>query len=556
MNRQNLVQRLSPWLPFLLWQRPDGTLLKSEALAGVTVGLMLVPQGIAYASLAGMPLITGIYASMLPALIAVLFSASPRLSVGPTALTCLMVSASLTGLAAPGSARWIELAMWLALLSGVLQIALGYLRSGWLLSLVNAPVLMAFTQGAAVLIIGSQLPAMLGFASGWAGLLAQPALHLPTLAFGLGAYAVLLLARRLPKTVPTVLLLVVVTSAMSAWSGFEGRGGAVIGDLPQGLPGLALPGWPGWEVLSQLLLPTLLITLVSFLETASSARVDSREQGQRWNRERDLIGHGLGKIAAGFSGAFPTSTSFSRSALNRYAGARTGWSVIFSVAVVALALLFTPALHHVPMAVLAAIVVAAVQGLIAPLEFLRVWKVSRVEAGIAVVTFAVTVASAPRLYWGVITGVVMALSHFLYMRLHPRIVEVGLHPDGSLRDRHLWNLPVLGSHAYALRMDAALDFATANDLERSITLHIARHPDTRRVVLIAHPINWIDATGVETFGTLLSQLHAQGIALHLVGLKLPVEKVLKAAGFLDDHPLLKLYRTEAELLQTDWGNAS
>jgi SulP family sulfate permease len=553
MNRQNLVQRLGPWLPFLLWQRPDGPLLKSEALAGVTVGLMLVPQGIAYASLAGMPLITGIYASMLPALIAVLFSASPRLSVGPTALTCLMVSASLTGLAAPGSARWIELAMWLALLSGVLQIALGYLRSGWLLSLVNAPVLMAFTQGAAVLIIGSQLPAMLGLVGGWADLLALPALHLPTLAFGLGAYGALLLAKRLPKTVPTVLLLVVVTSGLSAWTGFEGRGGAVIGDLPQGLPGLVLPGWPGWAVLGQLLLPTLLITLVSFLETASSARVDSREQGQRWNRERDLIGHGLGKIAAGFSGAFPTSTSFSRSALNRYAGARTGWSVIFSVAVVALALVFTPALHHVPMAVLAAIVVAAVQGLIAPLEFVRVWKVSRVEAGIAVVTFAVTVASAPRLYWGVLTGVVMALSHFLYMRLHPRIIEVGLHPDGSLRDRHLWNLPALGPRTYALRMDAALDFATANDLERSITLFIARHPDTQRVVLIAHPINWIDATGVEVFATLQSQLHAQGIALHLVGLKLPVERVLKAAGLLDEHPLLKLYRTEAEALQAGWG---
>jgi SulP family sulfate permease len=555
MNRQNLLQRLGPWLPFLLWQRPDGPLLRNEALAGVTVGLMLVPQGIAYASLAGMPLITGIYASMLPALIAVLFSASPRLSVGPTALTCLMVSASLTGLAAPGSARWIELAMWLALLSGVLQIALGCLRSGWLLSLVNAPVLMAFTQGAAVLIIGSQLPAMLGFVGGWAGLLAQPALHAPTLAFGLGAYGVLLLAKRLPKTVPTVLLLVVVTSGLSAWSGFEGRGGVVIGDLPQGLPGLSLPGWPGWEVLGQLLLPTLLITLVSFLETASSARVDSREQGQRWNRERDLIGHGLGKIAAGFSGAFPTSTSFSRSALNRYAGARTGWSVIFSVAVVALALLFTPALHHVPMAVLAAIVVAAVQGLIAPLEFVRVWKVSRAEAGIAVVTFAVTVASAPRLYWGVLTGVVMALSHFLYMRLHPRIIEVGLHPDGSLRDRHLWNLPALGPRTYALRMDAALDFATANDLERSITLYIARHPDTQRVVLIAHPINWIDATGVEVFGILLSQLQAQGIALHLVGLKLPVEQGLKVAGLLDEHPLLRLYRTEAEVLQMDWAGS-
>src|SRR5690606_5903565 len=145
------------------------------------------------------------------------------------------------------------------------------------------------------------------------------------------------------------------------------------------------------------------------------------------------------KMASGLSGAFPTSTSFSRSALNRYAGARTGWSVLFSVAVVALALLFTPALHHVPMAVLAAIVVAAVQGLLAPGDFLKLWRVSRVEAGIASFTCFVTVLAAPHLYWGVLAGVVMALSHFLFMRMHPRIVEVGLHPDGSLRDRHLWN---------------------------------------------------------------------------------------------------------------------
>lgn len=549
MSRSDRLQR---WLPFLSWPRPDLPLLRNEAMAGVTVGLMVVPQGIAYASLAGMPLITGIYASMLPALIAVLFSASPRLSVGPTALTCLLVSASLTGLAEPGSARWIELAMWLALLSGLLQIALGYLRSGWLLSLVNAPVLMAFTQGAALLIIGSQLPALLGLSGGWAGFIAQPSIHAPTLAFGLGATAALLLARLLPKGFPMVLVLVVASSALSALIGFEAGGGAVIGDLPQGLPGLVLPTWPGWDTLGQLILPTLLITLVSFLETASSARVDSRDRGQRWDREQDLIGHGLGKIAAGLSGAFPTSTSFSRSALNRFAGARTGWSVVFSVAVVGLALMFTPALHHVPMAVLAAIVVAAVQGLIAPRDFVRVWKVSRVEAGIAVVTLAVTVLSAPRLYWGVLTGVVMALSHFLYMRLHPRIIEVGLHPDGSLRDRHLWNLPPLGPHTYALRMDAALDFATANDLERTITLHIVRHPDTRHVMLIAHPINWIDATGVEVFGTLRNQLLAQGITLHLVGLKLPVERLLKAAGHLVEDPRLRLYRTEAEALQAAW----
>ncbi len=546
---------LAAWLqrlPFLQWERPTPGLLRNEALAGITVGLMVVPQGIAYASLAGMPLITGIYASMLPALIAVLFSASPRLSVGPTALSCLLVSASLAGLAEPGSVRWIELAVWLALLSGLLQIGLGFMQSGWLLSLVNAPVLMAFTQGAAVLIIASQLPALLGLQGGWLAQLAEPRLHVSTLAFGVGAYLALLVARRLSKSFPTVLLLVVVTSAISVWMGFESGGGAVIGDLPKGLPGLYLPGWPGWDTLGQLVLPTLVITLVSFLETASSARVDSRDQGQRWDREQDLIGHGLGKIASGLSGAFPTSTSFSRSALNRYAGARTGWSVLFSLAVVALALLFTPALHHVPMAVLAAIVVAAVQGLIAPRDFVRLWRVSRVESAIALITFIVTVVSAPRLYWGVLAGVVMALSHFLFMRLHPRIIEVGLHPDGSLRDRHLWNLPALGPTTYALRMDAALDFATVNGFDRAITQHLAKYPNTRHVMLVAHPINWIDATGTEAFGSLRTQLASQDITLHLVGLKLPVEKVLKSAGHLEAGPDLKMYRTEAEALQARW----
>ena len=549
------MSTLDSWLkrlPFLQWERPTPGLLRHEALAGITVGLMVVPQGIAYASLAGMPLITGIYASMLPALIAVLFSASPRLSVGPTALSCLLVSASLAGLAEPGSARWIELAVWLALLSGLLQVGLGFVRSGWLLSLVNAPVLMAFTQGAAVLIIASQLPALLGLQGGWLAQLSEPRLHAGTLAFGLGAYLALLIARRLSKSFPTVLLLVVITSAISAWTGFETTGGVVIGDLPQGLPSIFLPGWPGWNALSQLVLPTLVITLVSFLETASSARVDSRDQGERWNREQDLIGHGLGKIASGLSGAFPTSTSFSRSALNRYAGARTGWSVLFSVAIVALALLFTPALHHVPMAVLAAIVVAAVQGLIAPGEFLRLWRVSRVEATIAAITFVVTVVAAPRLYWGVLAGVGMALSHFLFMRLHPRIIEVGLHPHGSLRDRHLWNLPALGPTTYALRMDAALDFATVNGFEHAINQHLARHSKTRHVMLIAHPINWIDATGAEIFGILRTQLAAQHITLHLVGLKLPVEKVLKSAGHLEAGPGLKMYRTETEALQSPW----
>jgi SulP family sulfate permease len=168
-----------------------------------------------------------------------------------------------------------------------------------------------------------------------------------------------------------------------------------------------------------------------------------------------------------------------------------------TVVVLGVLLLLTPALSHVPRAVLAAVVVAAVASLIKPRLLLRLWAINRVEAVTAFVTFGVTLLTAPRIYWGVLTGVLMGLAHFLYLRLHPRIIEVGLHPDGSLRDRHLWKLPPLAQHLYALRMDDELDFASATALERAITEHLAAHPDVQHVCLFAQPINRIDATGVE-----------------------------------------------------------
>ena len=536
-------------LPFLRWPRPSAALLRGEAMAGLTVGLMVIPQGVAYAQLAGMPLVTGIYASMLPALVAVLFSASARLSVGPTALTSLLIYASLSPLAAPASPEWVELAVWLALLSGGLQVVLGAARFGWLLNLVNSPVLMAFTQAAAVLIISSQLPALLGFRVGWAEMLQAPSVDALAAAFGLAALALLVLARRWRPTFPTVLVIVVAAAALSWALGHESRGGAVVGPLPGGLPAAYIPGWPGWQMLGQLVLPTLVITLVSFLETAASAKVDSQRKGERWDQDQDLIGQGLAKIVSGLSGSFATSSSFSRSALNLYAGAQTGWATIFSVAVVLLALLFfTPWLRHVPQAVLAAIVVVAVVGLLKPREFLRVWRISRVEGVIALLTLVITIAAAPALYWGVLAGVLMALSHFLYQNLHPRIIEAGLHPDGTLRDRHLWQLPPLAPHTLALRMDAALDFASAGAFERHVTEYLTEHPDTRQVCVLAQPINHIDVTGAEVFARVWAQLLQRDVTLRVSGLKLPAETVLRAAGLLAPDERLHLYRSDAELL--------
>ncbi len=543
-------ERLLRWFPFLSWPRPDRALLINEASAGVTVALMVIPQGVAYAALAGMPLVTGIYAALFPALIAVMFSSSARLSVGPTALTSVLVGASLAPLAVPGSDEWVALAVWLTLLSGAMQVLLGAVRFGWLLRLVNSPVLMGFTQGAAVLITLSQLPALLGFTGrSYAQLLQGPPPDFYAIGFGLGGMAMLWLGKRFVPKVPTTMALVAVSAIVSYAISYALQGGAVIGALPSGLPSLYIPQLVSGAGLGTLLLPAFLITLVSFLETASSAKVDNARAGTLWNENQDLIGQGLAKIASGLTGSFPTSSSFSRSAITLYAGAKTQWATLFSVAVVAGALLWAmPLLYHVPQAVLASVVVTATIGLMKPSAFVALWKVSRIEAAISLATFALTIASAPEIYWGVLGGLLAALAHYMYRHLHPRIIEVGLHPDGSLRDRHLWQLPPLAPQLYALRMDAELDFASASTLERAINIAMAQRPGLTDVCLFAQPINRIDITGAEVFGSIRRLLESRGVCLHISGLKLPAQQVLDRAGLLTPGPLLCSYRTDADAL--------
>jgi SulP family sulfate permease len=543
------MSKLSRWFPFLNWPRPTPALLRGESVAALTVAVVMIPQSVAYAGLAGMPLVAGLYATFLPALVAVLFSASTRLSVGPSALSSVLVGASLVGLAQPTSASWVALAVWLALLAGGLQLAVGLTRSAWVLNLVSSPVLTGFSQAAALLIIASQLPAMIGLKGSLGQLLHEPRFDLQALAYGVTSLVLFVLAKRVAPRLPIMLIALAGAGAISYFSGYS-RDGAVVGALPQGLPAPYWPGWPGWDQFSTLLAPAFVLALVSSLEMAASAKIENQRERRRWDANQDLVGQGMGKLASAFSGAFATSTSFSRSALTLYSGAKTGWATVVASGFVLLVLLFlTPALSHVPTAVLAAVVVAAVASLFKPRTFWTLWQIDKVEAMTAGVTFAVTLLTAPRIYWGVLTGVLVGLAHFLFLRLHPRIIEVGLHPDGSLRDRHLWKLPPLAPHLYALRMDAELDFASATAMERAIVEHLVANPDVRHVCLFAQPINRIDATGVEMFGQLRKMLAERGTTLHIIGIKLPVERVLQKAGALVESPLLKMYRTDNEALQ-------
>jgi SulP family sulfate permease len=542
------MRNLRHWFPFLNWPRPTVGLLRGELAASLTVAVVMVPQSVAYAGLAGMPLVTGLYATFLPMLVAVLFGASTRLSVGPSALTSLLVGASLIGMAQPGSAQWVQLAVWLALMAGIIQLILGATGSAWVLNLVSSPVLTGFSQAAALLIIASQIPALLGLQGGLASLWQQPRFDFTAMAYGVAALALFVAGKRFAPRVPVVLLVMVASGAL-AWSTGYSLHGAVVGSLPQGLPSFYWPALPELGLLGALVVPAMVITLVSSLEMAASAKIESQKEGKRWDASQDLVGQGLGKLTSAFSGSFATSTSFSRSAITLYSGAKTGWATVCATIVVLVVLLvFTPALYHVPSAVLSAVVVAAVAGLFRPQTLLKLWRIDRVETVTALVTFGVTIVTAPRIYWGVLTGVLMGLAHFLYLRLHPRIIEVGLHPDGSLRDRHLWKLPPLAPHVYALRMDAELDFASATSFERAVTEHLAAWPDTQHVCIFAQPLNRIDATGVEIFTQLAARLQERGITLHVSGIKLPVETVLRSAGALGDSPFLKMYRTDVDAL--------
>jgi len=546
------MEKFTRWLPFLQWPRLTAKLARNEAMAALTVAFVMIPQSVAYANLAGMPLIAGLYATFLPPVISVLFSASTRLSVGPSALSSVLVGASLAGLAAPASPDWVMLAVWLSLMSGAIQLGFGAMQAAWVLNLVSSPILAGFSQAAAILIVISQLPALFGFHGSHFDLQAlfnHPQFDATSLAFGVGSLATFILARKFIPRVPMVLLVLLASAFVSKWTGWTAPG-RVVGELPAGFPSLYLPGWPAWDTLHAIALPSIVLALVSSLEMAACAKIESLHDSKRWDASQDLVGQGVGKITSALCASFPTSTSFSRSALTLYSGAQTGWATIFAGAFVALVLLFfTPVLEHVPRAVLAAIVIAAVINLVKPATFLRIARIDRVEAAIAFVTFAVTLASSPRIYWGVLTGVVLGLAYFLYLRLHPCIIEVGLHPDGSLRDRHLWHLDLLGPNVYAMRMDGELDFASATSFEEALVDHLAVHPGTKHFVLFAQPINRIDTTGVEVFMQLRAMLERHGIMLHVSGIKLPVERVLEKAGALTPSLFLRMYRTDVEALR-------
>ena len=658
------------FFPFLRWFPLNKDTAKADLLAGITVALVLIPQSMAYAQLAGLPAYYGLYAAFLPVIIGALWGSSAQLATGPVAVVSLLTASALVPLAVAGSADYIALAIMLALLVGLIQLTLGVFKLGVVVNFLSHPVIVGFTNAAALIIGLSQLNKILGVSMSrsehfindiWGVLLQVGSAHMPTLLMGVSAFALMFALKKFAPRLPGVLIVVALTAVVSYLIGFERNGvghvdhimdsevkilardfsntevkinaanqlisiksaeiksphednksnqqhiaalnyeiellrlelrdledgnlkrqralrkfifervagnaetadrlylrgkvpaelkaddhrwrikkigkgelslvggGEVVGSIPAGLPSLSFPNI-SWEMISTLLTSALVISLVGFMEAISIAKAMAAKTKQRIDPNQELIGQGLANIVGSLSQSYPASGSFSRSAVNLNAGAITGMASVLTGLIVLVTLLFlTPMLYHLPQAVLAAVIMMAVVGLINFSAIKHAWLTHKHDGIASIVTFFATLGFAPHLDKGIMVGAGLALILYLYRTMKPRVAILGRHADGTLRDMKVHNLPT-SEYVVAIRFDGSLYFANVSYFEDAILEAAASHPKAKHILVVGDGINQLDASGEEVIRHLVERLHEGGVTLLFSGLKKQVLDIMEHTG--------------------------
>lgn len=551
----NLVKRL---FPFLGWPRIDRKTFTSDLIAGITVSLLAIPQSLAYAQLAGVPAYYGLYAAFIPSIVGALFGSSGILSTGPVAMTSLLTAASVSHIAPPGTTEFVSYVTLLALLSGLFQVGFGLARAGVLLNLLSHPVLMGFINAAALIIAMSQLPALTGIAvpqtdqflvDVWHLLAKIDTLHVMSLAFGLLGIVLLYSFKHFAPRLPGVLIMVAILTWVSYATNFGEHGGKIVGDIPAGIPSISIPA-ASWEATMSLLPAAFVIALISFMEAMSSCKVIAIKTRTRWDENQELIGQGLAKIVAAFCNSMPVSGSFSRSALNLASHAKTAYSSLIAASFVFLTLMyFTPLLYHLPKPALAAMIVLAVANLANVASMRRAWLARKEDGIAAVLTFVATLAFAPNIQNGILTGIIFSLSAFIYRIVSPRIFLVGCHADGTLQDAAHYKLSPLHEQISALRFDATLFFGNASFFEDTILKLERNNPNLKYILVIANGINDIDASAVEMLRGLVERLRECGITLVFSGAKRHFMEVIERTGLAKQIGEENFYRADNTALK-------
>jgi SulP family sulfate permease len=548
---------LARYLPILEWGRSyDRGVLTSDLLAAVIVTIMLIPQSLAYAMLAGLPPVVGLYASILPLVAYALFGTSRTLAVGPVAVVSLMTASAVGAVAAPGTAEYWEAAVTLAALSGVMLVALGLLRLGFLASLLSHPVISGFISASGILIATSQLKHILGVkvaGETWPEMLAGLArglgdTNLATLAIGLSATLFLFWVRKGLKPALQRLGLSPRAAEMTAKAGpvaavaatilavigfgLEARGVSVVGAIPQGLPPFALPS-TDLALIQSLWVPALLISVIGFVESVSVAQTLAAKRRQRIVPDQELIGLGASNIASALSGGYPVTGGFARSVVNFDAGAQTPAAGAFTAVGIALASLFlTPLLFHLPNATLAATIIVAVLSLVDFKTPQQLWVYSKADFAAHAATIAITLLAGVEL--GVIAGVAVGLLLYLWRASRPHAAIVGRVP-GTEHFRNVDRHTVLTlPHLLSIRIDESLTYLNARWLEEYVLEQVAERPALRHVVLMCSAVNAIDASGLESLEAINHRLADGGVKLHLSEVKGPVMDRLKRTHFVEE----------------------
>jgi SulP family sulfate permease len=547
--------RLLPSLPILEWgRRYDRDTLVSDLVAAIIVTMMLIPQSLAYALLAGLPPEIGLYASVAPLLLYAVFGTSRVLAVGPVAVVSLMTAAAIGEHAVAGSPQYWAVAITLAFLSGVMLLIMGVLRLGFLANFLSHPVISGFISASGLLIAASQLKTLMGVkAEGHnvidlaQALISQlPNIHVLTLVVGVLATAFLFWVRKglkpllirvglnarladvLAKAGPVAAIAV---TALLAWIlDWKGQGLRLVGSVPQGLPPLTLPLWDLalWQSLA---MPALLISVVGFVESVSVGQTLAAKRRQRIEPNQELVALGASNLSAAFTGGFPVTGGFARSVVNFDAGAQTPAAGVYTALGITLASLFlTPALYFLPQATLSATIIVAVLSLVDLGMLKRTWAYSRTDFLAALATLLMTLVQGVEV--GLVVGVAVSLVLFLYRTSRPHIAEVGQVP-GTEHFRNVLRHHVATSpRLVSLRVDESLYFANARALEDRINDLVAERPTLKHVVLQCSAINDIDASALESLEAIDHRLRDAGLRLHLSEVKGPVMDRLQATEFV------------------------
>lgn len=550
-----ITSPVARYFPILQWGRGyDRRVLTNDLLAAVIVTIMLIPQSLAYALLAGLPPEAGLYASIVPLLLYTVFGTSRVLAVGPVAVVSLMTAATIGQVAEAGTAGYAVAAMTLAFLSGGMLFVMGLLRLGFLANFLSHPVTSGFISASGILIAASQIGPLTGLKAEGQGLFPQLAsllaqlglVSLATVVIGVSSLGFLFWVRRGLKPLlrrmglgvrPADMLakagpvLAIAASTFAVWwLGLDKAGVAVVGAVPQSLPPFTLPSWD-LSLIQALLLPAALISLIGFVESVSVGQTLAAKRRQRIDPDQELIALGAANIGSSLTGGFPVTGGFARSVVNYDAGAETPAAGAFTAIGLALAALFlTPLIHFLPKATLAATIVIAVLSLVDFSILRRSWAYSRTDFAAVAATMAVTLIAGVEA--GVSAGALLSLVLHLYRTSRPHVAEVGLVP-GTEHFRNILRFNVeTDPTVLTLRVDESLYFANTRYLEDVILKRVTGDSELRHVILMCSAVNEIDLSALETLESLSHRLSDMGVTLHLSEVKGPVMDRLQTTEFL------------------------